>query len=97
MVLPATHFGEKEGTYTNRKGRVQKLNAAVIPPEGALQDAKFSFDLLGVGGREQRLFAAARDFQALSREIPAYGKIDYDSIGDQGIELGVVVAEHHDR
>ena len=36
VVLPATHFGEKEGTYTNRKGRVQKLNAAVIAPEGAL-------------------------------------------------------------
>src|SRR5258705_7846528 len=37
VVLPATHFGEKDGTYTNRQGRLQKLNAALTPPNSALQ------------------------------------------------------------
>ena len=37
IVFPATHFGEKDGTYTNRKGRVQKLNAALIAPERLLR------------------------------------------------------------
>src|SRR5215472_9274634 len=46
VVLPSTHFGEKEGTYTNRNGRVQKLNAATIAPEGALQDCEILIRLL---------------------------------------------------
>jgi predicted molibdopterin-dependent oxidoreductase YjgC len=46
VVLPSTHFGEKEGTYTNRNGRVQKLNAATIAPEGAMQDCEVFVRLL---------------------------------------------------
>ena len=54
VVLPATHFGEKEGTYTNRKGRVQKLNAALIAPEGTLQDSDIFRRLLDLA-RSQAL------------------------------------------
>src|SRR5438128_10214446 len=50
IVLPGTHFGEKEGTYTNRKGRVQKLNAGIVPPEGALQDCDIFIRLLDLAG-----------------------------------------------
>src|SRR4029077_1249395 len=50
VVLPSTHFGEKEGTYTNRKGRVQKLNAATIAPDGAMQDWEIFVRLLDAAG-----------------------------------------------
>ena len=88
VVLPATHFGEKEGTYTNRKGRLQRLNAAVIAPENAMQDAEIFIRLLEAAGEPVGYFTPEEIFAALSREIPGYGKIDYDLIGDQGIELG---------
>ena len=88
VVLPATHFGEKEGTYTNRKGRVQKLNAAVIPPDGARQDSEIFMQLLEAAG-EAVAFASRREiFAAIAREVAAYQGLDYDSIGGQGVELG---------
>jgi len=97
VVLPGTHFGEKEGTYTNRKGRVQKLNAALIPPEGAFQDSEIFARFLELTGEKNGYGTPQQIFTALAREISAYQKLTYDSIGAQGIELGSAAAEHHDR
>jgi NADH-quinone oxidoreductase subunit G len=88
VVLPAVHFGEKEGTYTNRHGRVQKLNAAVIPPDGALQDSEIFIRLLEGAGEKVSYSTPGEIFAALSSEIAAYKGLDYDSIGEQGRELG---------
>jgi predicted molibdopterin-dependent oxidoreductase YjgC len=88
VVLPAAHFGEKEGTYTNRQGRVQKVNAALIAPEGALQDSDIFIRLLDLAGARNGFRTPGDIFAALAREIPAYGGLDYDAIGDQGIALG---------
>jgi predicted molibdopterin-dependent oxidoreductase YjgC len=88
VVLPATHFGEKEGTYTNRKGRVQKLNAAVIAPEGALQDWQIFLRLLDSAGEKLSYSIPSQIFQALAEEVALYQGISYATIGDQGIQLG---------
>ena len=61
VVLPSVHFGEKEGTYTNRQGRVQKLNVAVIAPDGARQDSEIFLRLLEGAGQNARLFYASRN------------------------------------
>lgn len=88
VVLPAAHFGEKEGTYTNRQGRVQKLNAAVFCPDGARQDSEIFLDLLAGAGQKLDYSNPSDIFAALSREVIAYNGLNYDSIGDQGCELG---------
>jgi len=88
VVLPATHFGEKEGTYTNRKGRVQKLNASVIPPEGSLQDVEIFIRLLDAAGEKVSYSAPSDVFDALVQEIPGYHGLDYAAVGAQGIPLG---------
>ncbi len=88
VVLPATHFGEKDGTYTNRQGRLQKLNAAVIAPDGALQDSDIFMRLLKLAGEPNDYSTPGEIFSALAREVPVYKGIDFDSIGDQGISLG---------
>jgi NADH-quinone oxidoreductase subunit G len=88
VVLPATHFGEKEGTYTNRKGRVQKLNAAVIPPDNVLQDCDIFIRLLEFAGEKVAYSTAAEIFQALAREVTDYTGLSYAAIGTQGVQLG---------
>jgi predicted molibdopterin-dependent oxidoreductase YjgC len=88
VVLPATHFGEKEGTYTNRKGRVQKLNAAVIPPENAMQDVEIFIRLLDTAGEKVSYSSASDVFDALAKEIRGYHGLDYAAVGAQGIPLG---------
>jgi NADH-quinone oxidoreductase subunit G len=88
VVLPAAHFGEKEGTYTNRQGRVQKLNAAVICPQGARQDSEIFLRLLEGAGQQLDYSTPAEIFVALTKEVIAYNGLNYDSIGAQGCELG---------
>jgi predicted molibdopterin-dependent oxidoreductase YjgC len=88
VVLPATHFGEKEGTYTNRKGRVQKLNAAVIPPDGVLQDSEIFLRLLDLAGEKLSYATPSEVLDALAREAPGYQGLSEAAIGAQGIQLG---------
>ena len=88
VVLPATHFGEKEGTYTNRKGRVQKLNAAIVPPDGALQDCEIFIRLLELSGEKLSYSTPSQVFQALAGEVAAYQGLSYATIGTLGVQLG---------
>jgi predicted molibdopterin-dependent oxidoreductase YjgC len=88
VVLPSTHFGEKEGTYTNRNGRVQKLNVATIAPEGAMQDCEIFVRLLDAAGDKVSYSTTAEVFDALAKEAPAYHGLNYATIGEQGIQLG---------
>jgi NADH-quinone oxidoreductase subunit G len=88
VVLPSIHFGEKEGTYTNRKGRVQKLNAATIAPDGAMQDWEVFVRLLDAAGEKVSFSTPSEVFDALAQEVPAYRGLNYSVIGAQGAQLG---------
>jgi NADH-quinone oxidoreductase subunit G len=88
VVLPATHFGEKEGTYTNRKGRVQKLNPAIIPPDGVLEDSAIFMGLLEAAGEKLNRASPAEVFEALAAEVPGYQGLTHAAIGAGGIQLG---------
>jgi predicted molibdopterin-dependent oxidoreductase YjgC len=93
VVFPSTHFGEKEGSYTNRQGRVQKLNQAVIPPEGALQDGEIFLRLLDLSGEKLAYGTPSQIFDALAQEKSAYRGISYATLGDNGVLLGGGVAK----
>lgn len=95
VVLPATHFGEKDGTYTNRRGRVQRLHAALIPPEGALHDSEIFARLLTLAGEPSGSSHPREIFRALAQEFDRYQQLDFDSIGDLGIDVEAAAAEHH--
>ncbi len=87
VVLPATNFAEKEGTYTNRKGRVQKLNAALVPPPGVLHDWEIFSRLLNKAGERISSLTPSETFQEISQAVPRYGGLSYVGIGDQGVQL----------
>jgi NADH-quinone oxidoreductase subunit G len=93
VVLPSTHFGEKEGTFTNRNGRVQKLNIATIPPDGAMQDCEIFVRLLDAGGEKVSYSTPPEVFDGLAREATGYQGLTYAAIGAQGIQLGGGEAE----
>jgi formate dehydrogenase major subunit len=88
VVLPSTHFGEKEGTYTNRKGRVQKLSAALVPPAGALHDWQIFARLLSDAGEEISYRSPAEIFHGISHEISQYKGLSFATIGELGIQTG---------
>jgi NADH-quinone oxidoreductase subunit G len=88
VVFPATHFGEKEGTYTNRQRRVQKLNLAVIPPPGILQDSEIFLRLLDLAGAKLACVTPSQVFDALALEKSDYHGVSYAALGDSGVLLG---------
>ena len=51
VVLPATSYAEKEGTFTNTERRVQLIKKAVDAPAGTRHDWEILKDLAGRDGR----------------------------------------------
>lgn len=86
VVLPGAHFGEKEGSYTNRKGRVQKINEATVLPVGALRDGDIFARLLG-GTGDEICFSPSRVFQTIAAEVEGYRGLSYAAVGERGFEL----------
>jgi NADH-quinone oxidoreductase subunit G len=83
-ILPAAAWVERDGTFTNFEGRVQRFRQALEPMGQALPE----WELLGrvlaaVGGRS----ANARTehwFRELAGAVAAFGGLTYQSIGDHG-------------
>ncbi|MEE8204919.1 MAG: molybdopterin-dependent oxidoreductase, partial [Dehalococcoidales bacterium] len=58
VVLPAAAWPEKEGTFTNYAGRVQKINEAFAPPGRAWPDGKIFVELASRLGAPFRYICA---------------------------------------
>jgi NADH-quinone oxidoreductase subunit G len=78
LVLPGTSFLERDGTYMNVEGRLQRLRRAVIPPcpDELAWLAKLA-ERFGVSlsPYPSQVFAELSDL--------AYGGLDYGGIGEQ--------------
>lgn len=85
-VLPGVTFAEKEGTFTNFQGRVQRIRKAIEP----LGEAKADWEILSefVKRFEGGEFSSAEGiFEALAQEIPAFHGMTYEMIGSKGVML----------
>jgi NADH-quinone oxidoreductase subunit G len=88
LVLPGAAWVEREGTYTNFEGRVQRFWKAVEP----LAEARADWEILGALGAALGLGPAPgraeECFQALAAAVPAFAGLSYRELRD----LGRVVA-----
>ena len=84
LTLPAAAYPEREGTYTNFQGRVQRFREAFPPLGQALAD----WEILGRVLQEARGVARparAEDcFRELAAAVPAFAGLTYRAIGDAG-------------
>ncbi|HXG30514.1 MAG TPA: molybdopterin-dependent oxidoreductase [Thermodesulfobacteriota bacterium] len=86
VILPGASPYEKDGTFTNDRGRVQRVRKAISPPG----DAKPDWEVLTlIGRRIQKEGFKYRDPSQIMIEIserfPSYKGINYDKIGVLGI------------
>jgi NADH-quinone oxidoreductase subunit G len=84
VLLPMAAWGEEQGTYTNYAGRVQLTNRAVLPPHEAQPLHVYMTELLQFSGVQVSPQPSAI-FDWMSREVPLYAGMDYDSIGLLGM------------
>jgi NADH-quinone oxidoreductase subunit G len=88
LVLPSAAHVEREGTFTNFEGRVQRFRVALEPIGEARPDWQILADLArGLGLSDAALSAERADqvFQSLAAAIPAYAGMSYRSLGDGGL------------
>jgi formate dehydrogenase major subunit len=84
FVLPSATYAEKNGTFTNFQGRVQKFSKAFEPLGESRPEWRILQDLakrLGMGWSyksEEEIFAE------LAREISAFYGLDYERLGSLG-------------
>jgi assimilatory nitrate reductase catalytic subunit len=92
LVLPASIWGEKEGTYTNSERRVGKVNKAVEPPGEARSDFQIFLDIAAHMGCRDELYpgwTGARDafdeWRGVSRgRLCDYSAITYEALEELG-------------
>jgi NADH-quinone oxidoreductase subunit G len=82
--LPVASWAEEKGTFTNYAGRIQITNRAVMPVGDSQPLHAMMADLMRLAGAHVSSDPGAI-FDWLSREIPAYKDMDYDTVGLLGI------------
>jgi NADH-quinone oxidoreductase subunit G len=83
-VLPSAAWVERDGTFTNFEGRVQRFRAAVEPAGVALADWDVVGRVLGVLGAPTGATRAEHWFRELAKSVDAFGGLTYQALGDAG-------------
>ncbi|MBN2433100.1 MAG: (2Fe-2S)-binding protein [Acidobacteria bacterium] len=87
LAVPLATFAEKEGTFTNCDGRVQKFSPAFLALGDAAPEWEIYSRLAQHLGLEQAFPSAAEVFEQLRTGNPFFQKLEFHEIGAFG-ELG---------
>ncbi len=90
LILPAATPYEKEGTFTNDAGRIQKIAQTINPPGTAKPEWEI---LTSLGKRFAPNYFDYENpeniFSDIAKEIPCYRDINYDIIGPLGTTIKI--------
>lgn len=76
VILPGAAFSEKDGTYVNMEGRVQKALQAVPPPGFAQDDRMIIIKLAEYLGLDLGAYSKEELEMKLAKEYPFYSQVD---------------------
>ena len=95
VVLPASSFAEKEGTFTNTERRVNRVRRAVPLPGNAREDLRIVCDLARAFGAEWPEYGSAEDvWDEFADLAPNWSGIRYDRIEEVGLQWPCTDREH---
>jgi formate dehydrogenase alpha subunit len=84
VVLPATSFAEKVGTFTNTERRVQRVRRVVDAPGQAWKDSHIIMELSARLGYPMTYHHTEEIFQEMGRVWPAMAGMSYSRLGEEG-------------
>jgi formate dehydrogenase major subunit len=93
-VLPGAAFLEKTGTFTSAERRIQLVDAAVPPPEGARQDSAILADLARRLGLELGDPSPAALMDEVASLTPGLAGVSHARLGRRGLQWPVPSAGH---
>jgi NADH-quinone oxidoreductase subunit G len=89
IVLPGLVWAEKDGSFTNHAGRVQRIRRALEPQSGLVSDGEI-FVRLGARLRKAKPepFDARKVLQEIAAAVPAYAGLSFEKLGSRGASSG---------
>ena len=88
VVLPGAGFAEKRGSMVNITGRLQRLNQAILPPEGAMDDWEILRDLIRALAPNEPARNLLEDvFGEIADEVEEFEELTLSKIGDLGTQV----------
>jgi formate dehydrogenase major subunit/formate dehydrogenase alpha subunit len=94
VVLPATCFAEKEGTFSNTERRVQRVRKAVDAPGDCKDDWQVLCEVATRMGYPMQYEDSRAIFAEIAKVTPSYAGITYERIEDEGLHWPVPHPEH---
>lgn len=94
VILPASSFAEKDGTFTNTERRVQRVRKAIDSIGESRPDWKIIMDIMNELGYKKKYLNPSDIMDEISTVTPQYGGIDYKRIEDKGIQWPCLDKEH---
>ena len=84
VVLPASSFLEKSGTFTNGERRIQRVQAVVPPIEGTKPDGQIIVEIMNRMGYAQPEYDPASLLEEISKVVPFFAGVVWDELGENG-------------
>ena len=90
VVLPAASFAEKEGTFTNFEGRIQRVRKAIEPAGDSLPDGEIVMRLAEMMGSPMPYTSPQQVMEEIEEMVPFYHHFAYTDVDTVGLELSEV-------
>src|SRR5436309_9520663 len=89
-VLPSAAYVEKDGTFVNCHGRVQRIGRAFPPLKDSREDWRILLDLAGKLGLPLDWQSPDQIFSGLAKASAPFEGLSHETIGALGVNLGQV-------
>jgi NADH-quinone oxidoreductase subunit G len=87
QVLPIAAYPELDGSFTNFKGRVQRLHQAFPPPGDARSAVEVLASLAQALGAKDHPATVEAVFASMAASEPAFRGLSFDGLGERGSAL----------
>lgn len=87
VLFPTTTFAEKDGTFTNHAGRVQRIRKALQLPAGSLTDGEVFTGILNHLDSRQERFELPDIWESMARNGTAFAKVRFEEVDPNGAPL----------
>jgi formate dehydrogenase alpha subunit len=94
VVLPASSFAEKVGTFTNTERRVQRVRRAVSSPGTAMKDSLIIMELSKRMGYDMPYHHTVEIFREIGQAWPAMAGMSYARLEDGGLQWPCPTPDH---
>lgn len=86
VILPASSFAEKDGTFSNTERRVQRVRKAIEPIGDSKPDWQILMDIMNYLGYDKKYFDPSEIMDEIAQVTPSYGGISYKRLEKGGIQ-----------